>query len=52
MNCAVDGSPTTSAIIRPDGSVFAWHPYGEPGLLVGDLDLDLATRALALRLRG
>ena len=52
VNCAVDGSPTTSAIIRPDGSVFAWHPYGEPGLLVGDLDLDLATRALALRLRG
>ena len=52
VNCAVDGSPTTSAIIRPDGSVLAWQPYGEPGLLVADLDLDLATRALALRLRG
>ncbi len=51
VNCAVDGSPTTSAVIRPDGSVLAWQPYGEAGLLVADLDLGLATRALALRLR-
>ena len=51
VNCAVDGSPTTSAVIRPDGSVLAWQPYGEAGLLVADLDIALATRALALRLR-
>ncbi len=52
VNCAVDGSPTTSAVVRPDGSVAAWQPYGQAGLLVADLDLGLATRALALRLRG
>ncbi len=51
-NCAVEGSPTTSVVVRPDGSVLAWQPYGESGLLVADLDLDLATRAMALRLRG
>lgn len=51
VNCAVEGSPTTSAVIRPDGTVLAWQPYGEAGVLVAELDLDLATRALALRLR-
>jgi len=26
-----------------------WQPYGRPGLLVADLDLDEATRLLASR---
>jgi predicted amidohydrolase len=49
VNCASEGSATTSAVIRPDGSVQAWQPYGAPGLLVADLDLSLATGLLASR---
>ena len=49
VNYASAGSPTTSAVIRPDGTVLTWQPYGRPGLLVADLDLDVATRLLASR---
>jgi predicted amidohydrolase len=49
VNCASDGSPTTSAIARPDGTVLAWQPYGKPGLLIADVDLDEATGLLARR---
>ena len=49
VNYASAGSPTTSAVIRPDGTVLTWQPYGRPGLLVADLDLDEATRLLASR---
>ncbi len=51
VNCASDGAPTTSVVVRPDGSVLAWQPYGEPGLLVADLDLAVATGLLAARCR-
>jgi predicted amidohydrolase len=51
VNCAGDGSPTTSAVARPDGTLLAWQPYGKPGLLVADLDLDAATGLLARRCR-
>lgn len=51
VNCAGEGSPTTSAVVRPDGSVLAWQPYGEEGLLVADIDLDAATGFLASRCR-
>ncbi|MGV8907847.1 MAG: carbon-nitrogen hydrolase family protein [Propionicimonas sp.] len=51
VNCAADGAPTTSAIASPDGGLFGFQPHGKAGLLVADLDLELATRALALRLR-
>jgi len=51
VNYASAGSPTTSAVIRPDGTVLAWQPYGKPGLLIADLDLDEATRLLASRCR-
>jgi predicted amidohydrolase len=51
VNCAADGSPSTSAVIRPDGTVAAWQPYGVEGLLVADLDTDAATGVLASRLR-
>lgn len=50
-NCASAGSPTTSAIIRPDGTVQAYQPYGEEGLLIADIDLDEATGFLASRLK-
>ena len=51
VNCAGAGSATTSAIARPDGTLLAWQPYGEEGLLVVDLDLDQATGLLARRCR-
>lgn len=51
VNCASDGSSTTSAIIRPDGTVLAYQPYGKAGLLVADVDLNEATGLLASRCR-
>ncbi len=51
VNCASPGSPTTSAIVRPDGTLLAWQPYGEAGLLVADVDLQEATGLLARRCR-
>jgi predicted amidohydrolase len=51
VNYASDGSQTTSAIANPDGTLLAYHPYGEPGLLVADLDLSRATGFLATRCR-
>lgn len=49
VNCAGEGSPTTSAVIQPDGTVLAWQPYGNEGLLLADIDTDAATRLLATR---
>jgi predicted amidohydrolase len=49
VNCASPGSPTTSAVVRPDGTLLAYQPYGQEGLLVADLDLDAATGLLASR---
>lgn len=51
VNCAGEGSPSTSAVVRPDGAVLAWQPYGVEGLLIADLDLDAATGLLARRCR-
>lgn len=51
VNYASDGSPTTSAIVRPDGTLLTSQPYGEAGVLVHDIDLTLATRLLATRCR-
>ena len=51
VNCASDGSGTTSAIARPDGTLQCYQPYGLEGLLVADLDLSAATGHLASRCR-
>jgi predicted amidohydrolase len=51
VNCASPGSPTTSAIIRPDGTLLCYQPYGEEGLLIADIDLAAATGLLATRWR-
>jgi len=51
VNCASEGSGTTSAIARPDGTLLCYQPYGEEGLLVADLDLGLATGLFAARCR-
>jgi predicted amidohydrolase len=51
VNYASAGSPTTSAVARPDGSLLAFQPYGAAGLLVVDVDLTEATGLLASRVR-
>jgi predicted amidohydrolase len=49
VNYASDGSPTTSVVVRPDGTVLTYQPYGQAGLLVAEIDLSEATRLLAMR---
>jgi predicted amidohydrolase len=51
VNYAGEGSPTTSVVAQPDGSVLMWQPYGREGLLVADIDTEKATGFLASRLR-
>ncbi|MFI6462839.1 carbon-nitrogen hydrolase family protein [Streptomyces sp. NPDC050538] len=51
VNCASPGSPTTSAVVRPDGTLLSHQPYGKPGLLVCDIDPAEATPLLAQRLK-
>lgn len=51
VNFASEGSGTTSAIARPDGTLQCFQPYGLEGLLVADLDLGAATGILASRCR-
>jgi predicted amidohydrolase len=49
VNYASPGSPTTSAIVRPDGTLLCYRPYGEEGLLIADIDITTATGQLAAR---
>ena len=49
VNYASAGSPTTSAVVQPDGTLLCYQPYGEEGLLFADLDLSAATGLLATR---
>ena len=51
VNVANAGSPTTSTVVRPDGTLQCYQPYGKEGLLVADLDLASATGLLAARCR-
>ncbi len=51
VNCASPGSPTTSAVVRPDGTLLAYQPYGKEGLLIADIDIRQATGLLASRCR-
>lgn len=51
VNYASDGSPTTSAVAGPKGTLLTYQPYGKEGLLVTDLDLTEATGLLASRYR-
>ena len=48
-NCAGPGSPSTSAVVRPDGTLQSYQPYGKEGLLIADVDLSTATGLLASR---
>ena len=49
VNYASPGSPSTSAVVRPDGRLLAYQPYGTRGLLIADVDLAEATGLLAGR---
>ncbi len=49
VNFASAGSATTSAVVRPDGTLLSYQPYGEDGLLIADIDLATATGLLAGR---
>jgi predicted amidohydrolase len=49
VNYASQGSPTTSSVINPDGTLLTNQPYGEEGLLVADVDPGKATGLLARR---
>jgi predicted amidohydrolase len=51
VNCASEGSPTTSAVVGPDGTLLTYQPYGQPGLLIADIDTSQATGLLAARCR-
>jgi predicted amidohydrolase len=49
VNYAGAGSPTTSAVVQPDGTLLVHQPYGKEGLLVADIEISLATGLLASR---
>jgi predicted amidohydrolase len=49
VNYASAGSPTTSAVVRPDGTLLSYQPYSREGLLIADIDLAAATGLLAAR---
>ena len=49
VNYASEGSPTTSAVANPDGTLLTYQPYGVEGVLIADIDLDAATGLLATR---
>ena len=51
VNVASPGSPTTSAVVRPDGTLDCYQPYGKEGLLIADIDIAKATGLLASRCR-
>jgi predicted amidohydrolase len=51
VNYASAASPTTSAIVCPDGTLLCYQPYGKDGLLIADIDPALATGLLASRCR-
>jgi predicted amidohydrolase len=48
-NFAGAGSPTTSAVVQPDGTLLCYQPYGKEGLLIADIDISTATGLLAKR---
>jgi hypothetical protein len=51
VNFAREGSPTTSAVVGPDGTLQSYQPYDVEGLPVADIDITTATGLLASRCR-
>ena len=50
-NYATNYPESASAVIAPDGTCLAHQPYGIPGVLVVDIDLEKATGYLAKRFK-
>jgi len=50
-NCATLYPDSGSAIIAPDGTCIAHEIYGKPGVIVSDIDPELATGLLATRFK-
>ena len=50
-NYALPYPESASAVIAPDGTCIAHQPYGQPGVLVVDIDLSRATCLLAKRFK-
>jgi predicted amidohydrolase len=48
-NVATLDQGSITGIIAPDGRLVASLPYGQVGVVVADIELDEATRLLALR---
>ena len=40
---------TVSAVVRPDGTLLIYQPYGQEGVLIADIDIDAATGLFAAR---
>jgi predicted amidohydrolase len=51
INYATRYSESGSAVIAPDGVCIAAHPYSEPGVIVADINPELATGFLAKRFK-
>ena len=49
VNCAGPRQGTASAVVRPDGTLLCYQPYGKEGLLMADIDPAEATGLLASR---
>jgi predicted amidohydrolase len=49
VNVATPDQGSITAIIAPDGRLVAGLPYGQVGVVAADIELDEATRRLALR---
>jgi len=50
-NCFTLYPESASSLIGPDGQCIAHQPYGKPGVLVAEIDTDLATGLLAKRFK-
>ncbi|GAB3915676.1 carbon-nitrogen hydrolase family protein [Mucilaginibacter boryungensis] len=51
VNYAMKYPESATSLISPDGKCIAYQPYGEPGVLVFDIDLEKATGYLAKRFK-
>ena len=51
VNCAMRNQKSATSVIDPEGRLVAWTPYGKEEVLAVDLDLSLATRFYAKRLK-
>ncbi|GAB5404942.1 MAG: carbon-nitrogen hydrolase family protein [Aureliella sp.] len=51
VNNALPGATTTAAVANPDGTLLAYHPHGQHGLLIAEIDPSDASCFLAKRLR-